>query len=90
MTELSKSWRSLSQKHRQDPLPAKGEAPSDHKVQVGPGRQGPRARGDGKHFPHRSSQEGGKQTASDRKLAVPKAASSFRELGTTSDFSWAG
>ena len=39
-------------------------------------------RGEGKHFPDWSSQEGGKQTASDRTLVVPKAASSFQELGT--------
>ena len=71
-TELSGSWRSLGQKHRRDPRPAKVEAPSDHKVPVSPGSQGPRARGDGQRFPHRSSQEGGKPTASDRKLVVPR------------------
>ena len=48
------------------------EAPSDHKVQVGHGRQGPRKKGDGQRFPHGSSQEGGKQTARDRKLVVPR------------------
>lgn len=37
-TELSESWRSLGQKHSQDPLSGKGEAPSDHNMQVGPGR----------------------------------------------------
>ena len=71
-TELSGSWRSLGQKHRRDPRPAKVEAPSDHKVPVSPGSQGPRARADGQRFLHRSSQEGGKPTASDRKLVVPR------------------
>lgn len=38
MTELSESWRNLGQQHSQDPLSGKGEAPSDHNVQVGPSR----------------------------------------------------
>ena len=69
---LLEAWvRSTARIH----CPAKGEAPSGHKARVGPGKWGPGMRGEGKL---RSSQEGEKPRTGDRRLAVPKVASSSR------------
>lgn len=84
---LSESPRGLGQKHSPDSLSSKRRGPVISRGRC-PLRVG--TRGEGKPFPHRSSQESGKQRARDQGLPVPTAINSSRHLGTSLAFTWAG